>query len=205
LNLSRRFAPRRLTPARYEAEQLLCRVWSFHSPARFEQSNNSLPPEVPMRLSRLTGILLVLGCMGCAAGSNPAVEEAAARAALEQAQEQYRTAALSGDVELLLSLYTEDAVFMAPNMEPLRGRAAIREFVQLAMFAEGGFAAFKYHSSDLQIRGDLAVDVSTYALTTAGAQPFSDEGGDIHIWRQQPDGAWKIQYDIFNSTRPLTH
>jgi ketosteroid isomerase-like protein len=162
--------------------------------------------EVNMRCAKLLVTILVAATLGCAPGSNPSTDEAAAeaaaRAALEQAQELYRTAALSGDVDLLLSLYMADAVFMAPNMEPLRGQPAIRDFAE-AMFADGGFAAFTYDSHDLQIRGDVAVDVSTYSLTTAGAQSSSDRGSDIHIWRRQPDSSWKIQYDLFNSSRPL--
>jgi ketosteroid isomerase-like protein len=57
---------------------------------------------------------------------------------------------------------------------------------------------------DVDGHGELAYTRGTYSLTMqpAGAAPMSDTGKFVEVWRKQPDGSWKIKWDIYNSDNP---
>lgn len=157
--------------------------------------------------TRRIGLGFVLALLsGCGSqgdtSSDSQAAEAAARAAIAEARQAYTEAALNGDVDALMALYTEDPVFMPPNSDPLQGRDALEEFVS-GMFANGGFSQFQYDMLELYVLGDDAAEVISYSFTLPGDEGVSDGGSDIHIWQRQEDGSWKIHRDLFNSHSPL--
>jgi ketosteroid isomerase-like protein len=55
------------------------------------------------------------------------------------------------------------------------------------------------------IAGDVAIERGsfTWKVTPAGGSDVEDHGSFLAIWRRQPDGAWKLARNIWNSTLPL--
>ena len=39
-------------------------------------------------------------------------------------------------------------------------------------------------------------------ISPPGAAAVSEKGKYVEVWRKQPDGSWKIKWDIFNSDVP---
>ena len=98
--------------------------------------------------------------------------------------------------------HTEDAVFMPPNAQAIRGRVAIQDF--LAQFPD--FANLNFEQIDVGGSGNLAYVYGQYSmdfLGDDGAVIGNDRGKFIEIWTRLDDGSWKIQHDIFNSDLPL--
>ncbi len=107
----------------------------------------------------------------------------------------------ASDWAALAALYTEDAVFMAPNAPAVEGRAAIRAWLE-------PFPPIEYEGTVVEIdgRGDLAFVRGNYSetYTVEGApEPIHHAGKYVEIWRRQPDGSWLIAVEIWNSDLPL--
>ncbi len=111
-------------------------------------------------------------------------------------------AALAKDSATHADQYTDDAVVIPPNEPSVKGRAAIRAWLE-------SFPPITEHSvNNVKVEGrdDLAYVVGTYAMTVEppGAPgPVKDTGKYVEIRRRQPDGKWLMAVDIFNSDLPV--
>ncbi len=105
--------------------------------------------------------------------------------------------AAAGDAAGIANCYTEDAVFMTPNADPLVGRAAIEGFFSAAR--DGGITAIILTTSEVLDFGDTANEVGTYELKAGDAT--ADKGSFVVIWKRTADG-WKLHRDIIASTQP---
>jgi ketosteroid isomerase-like protein len=95
-------------------------------------------------------------------------------------------------------LYTEDATILPPNQAPVRGRAAIAQW--MATFPAAETVEFANYRVDG--RGDLAYVQADYAMKLEGMP--ADSGKFIEIRQRDPDGVWRLKYDMFSSNLPLT-
>jgi uncharacterized protein (TIGR02246 family) len=104
------------------------------------------------------------------------------------------------DLEKCVGTYTEDAMYLIPGMEILRGRPAIREF--LADPASGR-AKFQQEIVELKIEGNLAYvvvnQVVSVQMQDQTTRSFPNKF--MHLWKKQQDGSWKILIDMV-SDRP---
>lgn len=96
--------------------------------------------------------------------------------------------------------YTDDAVVLPPNAPAVMGRAAIRDFLS-------GFPPItNFRIADIEIDGgeNQAWVYGTYKMTLSppGSSPMEDAGKYVEVWRKEPDGAWKVTHDMFNSDLP---
>ena len=120
-------------------------------------------------------------------------DETAIRALVET----WHRATAAGDVTHVLPLMAEDAVFLAPEHPPLRGRAA---------FAEGLGAALRTHRitsrgvvREVKVSGDLAYCWTELTVTITplhgGGDAKERRGPALSIFRKQADGAWILARD----------
>lgn len=100
----------------------------------------------------------------------------------------------AGTIDLLLTLYTEDAVLVPAAGQEARGKYAIRE-------ALNGFLAL---NGEFQLRPPTVVETGDTALVMAKwtLKGTSPQGGPVEIAgqtsdvvRRQPDGNWLIVID----------
>ncbi len=133
---------------------------------------------------------------------------AAVREIIEQHNAEAIRAYATGDFESLAALFTDDAWQMPPNMPPLAGRAAIREFWRGAV--HWGKWDFALDVQSVEISDPIAVERGKYVLrftAGAGAPPgmssFVDRGNYLVHWRHERDGKWRIVADAPVSELPL--
>jgi ketosteroid isomerase-like protein len=123
----------------------------------------------------------------------------------EQYNEQVRQAALSGDLDKLVSQYDEDAVVMPPNDSTLYGQAEVR-----AWWKEY-FQFFEITSSveterEMTVVDDQMFDrrsVSFTILSKQNGARIRDDMRSLVVWKRQNDGGWKISHQMWNSTKPV--
>jgi uncharacterized protein (TIGR02246 family) len=102
----------------------------------------------------------------------------------------------AGDVDTVLSLMTEDVVFLTPDRAPMQGRDA---------FGKGLRAALGTHAIDstseideVAVFGDVAYCRSSLTVTTTtphNATPTQSRGHTLTIFRRCDDGKWRLARD----------
>lgn len=147
--------------------------------------------------------LVFLCCLGCQQGERVLVERKADVEADIQAirniTDKWQIAINAGDLDTLMSFYSDDAVKIPPNEPAVAGKEAIRRGYK-KLFEEN--VRQEIHViADIKISGDLAVTNTTWTLPNA---PETAEGSSkptgnwIRIFRKQPDGSWKIIYMMWS-------
>ena len=140
------------------------------------------------------------GCQPPAQEAGPLSEEDVA--AIEASFESLAQAVRAGDGAGAAALYTQDAVFMPPNEPAVQGRVAIEAWTG----ASPPVTEFSLPIAEIDGRGDLAFVRGTLSITImpeGAPEPIQDTGKYLVILRRQPDGAWLIAVDVFNSDLPL--
>jgi uncharacterized protein (TIGR02246 family) len=107
--------------------------------------------------------------------------------------ETWMTASKAGDLQTLLSLMTEDVVFLVPGAKPF-GKEAFAAASQgmKEMRIEG-----RSEIQELKVLGDWAylrnfLDIS---FTPPGASPVRRSGHTLTILRKESDGRWRLARD----------
>jgi uncharacterized protein (TIGR02246 family) len=121
----------------------------------------------------------------------------AVRSAIEGTNAQFVEAANSGDTARVASLYTEDAVLLAPNAPMMRGRQEIKAFFD-GMVAQMGLPKLQLNTKQVEEHGDTAWEVGAYTMKLQGV---SDEGKYIVVWKRHGSD-WKLAADIWNTDSP---
>jgi len=122
-------------------------------------------------------------------------------ASIKQVSRTYVKTFLAGDLNAWIEVFTEDAMTMPPNTTILEGIGAIRADAE----NNPQFTSFTVTPLEIDGIGDLAFARGTFTITLApeDADPITDSGKYIEIWRKQPDGSWRLFRDIWNSDQPL--
>ena len=150
------------------------------------------------------GILVLAVVLIAAAGCAPKANAPEDVAAVKAQMAAYGPASSSGDPAAVADLYADGAVRLSANAPMIEGKDAIRAQWQTAydnvVHKETDIA------EDVQVAGDLAVARGVWQATDTpklpGAAIVQSKGKQMFVYRRQPDGAWKIVADIWNSDLP---
>ena len=165
----------------------------------------------------LMSSILALGasvCTGCGqeepADQPPATGEAkmdtrgADVQSIRELERRAREAAEAKDLDRYVSFYDADAVLFWPGAPMVRGRAAIREFMQTFLSMPAFSLSFETAEVHVSRAGDLAYSYGTNRVSLVGpnGERMKDRGKYLTVYRKQPDGTWKVVADIGNSDLP---
>src|SRR5690606_17110760 len=107
-------------------------------------------------------------------------------------EEAYR----AGDIETLASLYAEDAIVVAPSLEIVSDRPAIREFWAAKM--EGGTRSLEVRPINVRVEdGKLYQTAAWSAHLEAAGKVNVFDGEMTSVLVRQKDGSWKIALQSF--------
>ena len=110
------------------------------------------------------------------------------------------------DIDALVALRTDDYVQMPPDAPGLKGSQALREFYQnlyQQVHVDGTWPV--EGTEDIVVLDGWAIHSSEYIMKVtpkAGGDAFEEHGKIIAIFRQQPDGTWKIARECWNRNSP---
>jgi uncharacterized protein (TIGR02246 family) len=167
-----------------------------------------------MRSSALVLLALAAACQSApkaetesmGAGGPPAAAPAGLSAedekAVRAADEAWAKAASAGDAAALTAFYAADAVLMPPGSPAVRGTDEIGKF--FSGMTSAFSSPFELKTAAVEGRGDLALSTGEYTVTLTprkkGAKPLpTEEGKYLGVMKKQPDGSWKLIYDIWNT------
>ena len=95
--------------------------------------------------------------------------------------------------------FTEDAVLMAPGVEAMTGREAVRDYYQSIFDQYEPELESRY--LEIKVEGDLAYGrgIATVTLKpVGGSETTVSTSKYMNILQRQPDGTWKTTHDIWN-------
>ncbi len=143
---------------------------------------------------------LALALTACEpAGTSVTPADAGAIDAVRSASAAWDKAHNAGQLDALMQLYSESAVSMPYSRPALEGRPAIE--ADFRSFFEGFNAKHRTTIVSLEVVGDWAIERGKYELSAAPKAGGSaiDESGKHIVIRRKVDGAWKIQWEIWNT------
>lgn len=120
------------------------------------------------------------------------------RAVIERDAEAARRA----DWEAVTHMFTADAIRFPPHQPPVRGRDAIRAWLETTPPIQ----QFSVTADEIVGCSDLAFVRGAYVLTVApeaGGSPQTDRGYYMGLLRKQADGSWLWVTDMICSELPL--
>lgn len=141
----------------------------------------------------------------CLAACSPSMPGSSAgdEAAIAEFNRQYLEAINEGDIDALAALTTEGHMMISSGGAPLLGKQALVEAMT------GAFERFEFDESwtpeETVVSGDLAYQRGTFVVVAtpkAGGDVSRTTGNFMRIYRRQPDGAWFMVRDMFNSEQP---
>ena len=149
-------------------------------------------------LAALAISVTFVGACTPAAEQEVATTEASVEA-INGERQTLRAALYSGDVDILMALWSEDGVVMPPNEPSVTGKEAIRSWLQdlLNQFA----VQLTITSEEVEVFGDWAFVRTTYTTAQtpkAGGEVVEESGKNIWIWKREADGSWKLAHNIWN-------
>ena len=160
-------------------------------------------------LAGCSSLLLAVAC----AASEPApvtsnaaatsADSAARDSAAHQAHANYVRVINSNNIDSLVSMFTDDVVFLAPNDKPIVGKAAVRAW------ADGYYKAFhtKWDKpvQEFVVSGDYAFERYSYTSTDTpigGGKTLVDTGWGLVVYHREADGVWRVARDAFGPDHP---
>jgi uncharacterized protein (TIGR02246 family) len=130
-------------------------------------------------------------------------ETSAETAAVARTTATLLSAVNASDVAGVLAVWSDDGVLMPPHHPSVRGRSAIERYFR-RLFERTRFT-FSFTSSQIHVSGDTAFERVEYAASSRparGGSEVRDVGKGLHVYRREPNGAWKLAMDIWNSDTP---
>ena len=126
----------------------------------------------------------------------------AVQAEIEERLKEYAEALARGDIDAALEVFASDAVVCPPNVEPVQGRAALREFFERT-FAAMTIGEGTFFTEELYLYDSLAFHFGRYEFRPPAPlrDRWSEKGGFAIVWRRQRDGSWRYHRGMLNSVR----
>lgn len=121
--------------------------------------------------------------------------------AIEKLHQADMVAARVHDIHTLITLWTDDGILFLPGQEPIRGKAAIWEYLQEQLLESQRYEITEYlhQFEEIQVLGDWAYEWGTFTgtyLAKSGGSHLHEQSRLFRILRRQPDGSWKCHHAI---------
>ena len=143
-------------------------------------------------------LLILAACMRPAETSNDTNR-------LETAIKSFYDAVENGDDIKRFSFYSDSIVIMPNNGRLIKGKTNLEKAWGLNDSLQGPRYIFRIkdlNRIEFSVAGNTAYTVNEYYYTyhAEGAAPIWKKTKNVHIWRKQSDGQWKMHLDIWNSS-----
>jgi len=120
---------------------------------------------------------------------------------IRELEHKAREAAKAKDLERYVSFYADDAVLLWPGAPMVKGRAAIRKFMQVFFSMPDFSLSFETAHVEVSQSGDFAYTCGTnkVILVDLNGKRIKDSGKYLTVYKKQSGGTWKVVADMGNS------
>ena len=147
----------------------------------------------------------IVGLMPLPAAASDAGAADRARAAITRQLDIYERALNGSDVDAVMQLYAEDAVFMPQHSPPAEGRDAVRAayrhvFEVIRLDVEFTIDEIEMLSNDWAFARTRSL--GTVEVLASDQPPAPEANQELFLLRREPDGEWRFARYIFSTTNP---
>jgi ketosteroid isomerase-like protein len=152
------------------------------------------------------GMFFLIGCglallvLGCNQQQKPTFDVTAMKKIIEEKNNQFTKAHITGDSAFLVNIFTQDAKVFAPNSDIVIGRPAIA--VVNSQYLKLDIKEFREETTAFYGNEDYLIDEGNYYFRY-GKDNTIDKGKYLNVWKKEA-GDWKIYSNIWNSNMPAT-
>lgn len=152
--------------------------------------------------SRIAAVLLALLASSACGPSQVDVE--AEGADLMQRSRDWSRLVSTAPVDQWIDFWAEDAVMMPPGLPPLRGKAAIREYVEAAAKLPGFQISWEPETAHVSRSGDMAymIERNVTSFNDSLGNRITTHGKVVTVWRKDAGGSWRNVVDMWNEAPP---
>jgi ketosteroid isomerase-like protein len=120
---------------------------------------------------------------------------------LMQISRDWSDLAKTRNIDTILNAWADDAVMMAPGLPPLKGKAAIRKYVEEGMKVPGFSIRWEPLEVFVSKGGDMAymIERNEIIINDSLGNPVPGYNKTVTVWRKQTDGSWKNVIDMWNA------
>jgi ketosteroid isomerase-like protein len=134
----------------------------------------------------------------------PRDDAARLRAAVEAAVGRAAAAYNRGDMDGFVQASAPEIWVFPPNAEPFQGVNALHAFHTRGY--DQGARNLVLTTTGLDRQGPMAYETGTYSIDvpTPGraGSTTRDFGKYVHVWKRDPEGAWRVHFAMWNSNLP---
>lgn len=125
-----------------------------------------------------------------------------AEVSLRKISQDWAFACNTKHLDDVVGLYTPDAIVMRPNVPPIRGTAAIREFFFAAL--DAGLGEVEFEPLRVELFGDIGFEAGRCKmLVPSPTGKRREERGKYLMISQKVDGEWKTIADTWSTDLSL--
>lgn len=120
---------------------------------------------------------------------------------IEEMTNTMEKAMINNDQNLLIALYSDDAISMPSYSPMVKGKNAIEQMGKKDMEMGTKYKSFDTKTTDFFGDGKYAFQVGTYTInfSTSKMPDVKDHGKYLTVWEKQNDNTWKIKAETWNS------
>ena len=161
-----------------------------------------------MRLAPASTLVVVtaaiIACNPAPAGSGAASSTASGSdndaAALMQTSRDWAKAAAAGNVDEIVSYWSDDAIVLEPNQPALVGKQAIRGMVEASMKIPKFSITWEPERASISKDGGMGylIEHNRVTLADSTGKVRTMYGKAVTVWRKDASGRWKCVVDTWN-------
>lgn len=104
------------------------------------------------------------------------------------------------NTEGCITIYTDDAEIIAPEMQPAIGKTAIGEFYDF-LFASNKFADYSHNTESISIEGNQAIEYGNFSVDWISNEDeqWTYRARVMVHWVKDSSGNWTIKKLLFNT------
>jgi len=142
--------------------------------------------------------LLALMCLSCNNKQNEKREMVKLLSAISENDNAWNNL----NADKIAAMFAENGTALNNNLEMLRGREAIKRYLE-AMQKPEKFEV-KRDKVEVTLKGNMAYEIVNQAISMKyqDKEPQTVLNKYIHVWEKQKDGSWKVLIDMNNMRKP---